>query len=435
MILLVGIAILPIAAAYIYSLSRSVLLGWISLLIVQLYDFTFGADVFSAGGLNLTIVDIVQACLLLAGIIRTIPRLRERNIGRRIALGYLAIFAFSLLRGIMAHGLSHAGNGSRLFVAFLIACLYFLTAPTDDESLRKFVHSFMYYGLALTFVALLASLGLRVGGLAWAHNDPDVETNSMGRLLPASCALSLAFCFFFSLAEARYRSSAKWFKWLPAVFLGLTVFLRHRSVWVVLLAGIASLLFVDRRLFRRVIPIAVLGLCFTAAYALISGSGVQKAATQISTGSTDDETWLFRLAMWQGLLGEKQTVSGVLLGKDLGGGYLIFNILQQRYMDFPPHNEYLTQYLSVGIGGVALILGFTIYPLRRFWKLSSTEVQSVEPSASAWVAVIIGIIVFSIPYQPTTDAYGLLAIANAIVFRLNSEQESPVLLVERTGDA
>jgi hypothetical protein len=35
--------------------------------------------------------------------------------------------------------------------------------------------------------------------------------------------------------------------------------------------------------------------------------------------------------------------------------------------------------------------------------------------------------VYSIPYQPETDAYALLAMANAMVFGLNMEKESPVI--------
>jgi O-antigen ligase len=139
--------------------------------------------------------------------------------------------------------------------------------------------------------------------------------------------------------------------------------------------------------------------------------------------------------MWQSRLGGTQTVSGTLFGKDLGGGYRVFNLRFRHFVNIPPHNEYVAQYLSVGIVGVALLLWFTIRPLKRFWKLSSTDMQVVEPSASAWVAVIIGIIAFSIPYQPMADAYGLLAIANAMVFRLDNEarekqQESSALVVE-----
>ena len=194
-----------------------------------------------------------------------------------------------------------------------------------------------------------------------------------------------------------------------------------------LAAGIASYFFVDRGLFRRLIPIAALAVFFAAAYALIAGIGIQSTAAQISSDSSNEGTLLFRMAMWESLLTESQTVPGVLFGKDLGGGYMQYSVMQHEYIDIPPHNEYLTQFLSVGIAGVVLILAFTIYPLKRFWKLSSTDMEAVEPSASAWVAIIIGIVVYSIPYQPETDAYALLAMANAIVFGLKRGQESPAI--------
>jgi hypothetical protein len=425
MILFVGIAILPPLLAYIYFLSRSVLLGWISILAVLFCDYTFGLDTYNAAGLHLNVVDIVQICLLFAGIIRTIPRLRERNAGRMIAIGYFVIFAFSLVRGIMNHGFAHAASGSRLFVGFLIACAYFLTAPVDPSSVRRYVNIYLCYGLGLTVVAFLAYAGLDVGGIAWARHDPVIMAMMQGRLLPSSAALALAFCFFFSLADSQYRNSAILFKWLPIVFLGLAVFLRARSVWVVLVGGIASFLFVDRRLFRRMIPVAVLALCFSAGYALLVLNNTQSAGAKFAESATSEQSWLFRLETWQGLLIDKeQTVSTVLLGKDLGGGYRVFYVLEGGFMDVAPHNEYVAQFLSLGLAGVALLLCFTIRPLRRFWKLSSTDLQAIEPSASAWVAVILGIMVFSVPYQPLVDAYALLGIANAMVFRLYREAKA-----------
>jgi hypothetical protein len=435
MILLVGIAIFPLLLVYIYCLSRSVLFGWISLLAVLFYDFSFGATIYVIGGLNITVVDIVEICLLVAGIARTIPRLSERSTGRRIAIAYLFFFAFSLARGIAAHGTSHAGNGSRIFVGFLIALLYFLTAPVDSHSVRMYIRAYLYYGLGLVLVACLAYGGLDVGAVAWEHHDPVRELMNQGRLLPGACALTLAFCFFYSLAESQYKKCTIVQKWLPAVFLGLAIFLRTRTVWIVLAAGSAPFLFVDRKLLRRLVPIASIAIFIILGYGLISGIAVKMVESQLAESAANKQTWLFRIAMWQSLLGGTQTVSGTLFGKDLGGGYRVFNLRFRHFVNIPPHNEYVAQYLSVGIVGVALLLWFTIRPLKRFWKLSSTDMQVVEPSASAWVAVIIGIIAFSIPYQPMADAYGLLAIANAMVFRLDNEarekqQESSALVVE-----
>jgi hypothetical protein len=88
-ILLVGIAIFPVLLVYIYFLSRNVLFGWISLLTIYFVEFSFGITQYNVAGINLDVVDIVQICLLLAGVIRTIPLLRERNTGRKIAMAYL----------------------------------------------------------------------------------------------------------------------------------------------------------------------------------------------------------------------------------------------------------------------------------------------------------------------------------------------------------
>lgn len=421
MILLIAVAIFPLLLVYIYFLSRSVFFGWISLLAVLFYDFSFGVTQYNFAGINLDVVDVVQICLLFAGFIRTIPRLRERNVGRRIAIAYLCIFAFSLVRGIAAHGIAHAGNGSRPFVGFLIASTYFLTAPVDSHSVQKYVRAYLYYGLGLVVVACLAYAGLDIGGVAWAHHDPIIVGEMEGRLLPSACALTLAFCFYFSLADSKHKNRAILQRWLPAGFLGLAVFLRTRTVWIVLAAGIASFLFLDRKLFRRVVPMAGIAIFIVLGFAFISGSAAKSVESQLAKSGTNEQTWLFRIGMWQALLSRQQTVSDVFLGKDLGGGYRVFNIVYGGFDNVVPHNEYVAQYLSFGLVGVVLLLCFTIHPLKRFWKLSSTDMQGVEPSASAWVAVIIGVVAFSIPYEPIADAYALLGIANAMVFRLDKE--------------
>ena len=325
MIILYAIAILPVLFVYIYYLSRNVLLGWISLLTVFLYDYSFGATAYSPAGFNFSVVDVVEISLLVAGIIRTIPRLRERDNGRKIAILYLGIFAFSLARGIITNGFVHAAAGSRLFVGMLTACTYFLTAPADSNSVRAYLQVYIYYGLALSFVAFLANAGVDIGMVAYLEkNGEDLEAlrdvQQGSRLLNVYCALALAFCFFLSLAYSRYRSNKVLFGWLSALFLGLAVFMRHRSVWVALAAGILSFLLVDRRLFRRLIPLAALAICFTAGYALLSGRGAQKIEAEFSEGASNENTWIWRLANWQAQLEKSQTAFSALFGLDLEAG-------------------------------------------------------------------------------------------------------------------
>ena len=421
MILLYGIAFLPLIGLCIYYLSRSVLLGWISLLALQLYIHTFGIDQFNVGRLHIDVLDLLEFCLLAAGIIRTVPRLRELNTARMFAAAYLGVFAFSLARGIIAHGLPPAGNESRLFVGLLIAFLYFLTAPVDSNSVRRYVRVLLYYGLGLVFVAFLAYAGLDVGLVAQGHHD-FAEEDVLGRLLPSDSALDLAFCFFFSLAESHHKRNAILSKWLPGVFLGLAVFLRTRTVWAVLAAGLIFLLLMDRGLVRRLLPVGAFALCFMAVYALLAGNTAQSVETQLSDSATNDNTWVWRVLGWQQLLEDEQpTATNLLLGKSLGGGYERFDPTSGRYIDYPPHSEYVTQFLNMGIAGVVLVLCLMIRPLWRFWRLSSTDMHAVEPSASAWAVVVIGIMLYGVTYDPSPEAYALLGIANAMVFRLDRD--------------
>jgi phage shock protein PspC (stress-responsive transcriptional regulator) len=192
--------------------------------------------------------------------------------------------------------------------------LYFLTAPVDPGAVKAYLHAYMYYGLGLIGVACLAFAGAPIGGVAWAHNDPVKLELMEGRVLPSHCALTLVFCFFFSLAESRYRNTTTFRKWLPAIFLGLAVFLRHRSVWAVIAVGIASFLFVDRKLVRRIVPITAIALFTIIGYALLSGAAVNLIRDQLSKSATNNETWLFRLGMWQALLGGEHTIVSTLLG-------------------------------------------------------------------------------------------------------------------------
>jgi hypothetical protein len=192
MILILGLALLGCFACYVWLLSRSVHLGWISILLVQLYEFSFGIKQVLAGGIHLDVVDVASMALLFAGIIRTLPRLGERNTARIIGLGFLLVFAVSVIRGAAVNGFITAANEARGFVPMIASVLYFLTAPADPRSIRKFIRLYFYYSLAFVVVAILAYGGLHVGGTAWLHAAAGDTDTIEDRLLPATAALGIA---------------------------------------------------------------------------------------------------------------------------------------------------------------------------------------------------------------------------------------------------
>jgi hypothetical protein len=427
MIVVLGLAVMAAVSFYIYALSRNVYLGWVSLLIVDLYNFTFGVSQSSFAGTNLDPIDVVCICLLIAGLLRTIPRFFQPNTARTVALAYFVIFAASLARGILTNGFKTAANESRGYVGFLIAALYFLTAPVDAASVQKYLKSYFYYGIGLIVVALLAYAGFHVGAEAWSHNaDVDAGSAIDGRLLPSAAGAALALCFFLSQAWVSYTSRALRFRWLPAVTLGLAVFLRHRTVWAMLAAGIACFAFVDNRLFRRLIPLTVIAAFVIGALSFLSRETVSVDEDTFSNSSSNEGTWRWRVESWTGLLyDEDQTPLTIAFGKSMGSGAWRFDSGSGTYINAPPHSEYVAQYLRVGVVGVGILLWSFIGPLKRLWLLSSKNKLALEPSASAWAVVLVGILVYGVAYGIETDSYALLGIASAMVVGQEAGDRDP----------
>jgi hypothetical protein len=426
---------------YVFLLSRNTFLGWLSILAVQLYEFSFGISQVVVGSIHLDAVDVVSMGLLFAGVIRTLPRMRERNTARIIGLGYLAIFAASLIRGFFENGIPPAANESRGFVPILAALLYFLTASTDSESLRKYVVSYLCYGGGFVVVALLAYAGFRVGGVAWLHSAEQITDTIENRLLPASAAFGLAICFILSLSFTIRREPGKLAYWLPAVYLGTAIFLRHRTVWVVLLGATASFVFTDRRLLRRLIPLAAFSLLIVAIFASIAsltsseGGGARDTAEDTSEefaySASEAGTWRWRVDVWASyLFGQDQSVGTVMFGRGLGAGYYSLNPEAGTWISAPPHSEYVAEYSRVGLIGVCFVVWLLIRTGLRFWAFARENTSEFEPSASTWVAVVVSAMVYGITYSVPLDVFALVGIACAVLAKRDAE--IPVQVEELT---
>jgi hypothetical protein len=348
------------------------------------------------------------------------------------------LFAVSLARGFGANGLLAAANESRVFVGSLVAALYFLTAPTDPASLRKYTLLYLYFGGALIAIAVLATLGFPVGMSAWANaNNAAID----GRYLPATGACALAVCGFLSLAWVTYYKQGLVNRLIPILFLSVAVYLRHRTVWVMILVGTIFLLPLDGKLFRRLMPAVLIA---TAAVALLAfyGSAIHGLAStsDFSRSATSSQTWEWRLNGWMTLLFEEQNPFTVAIGKGMGSGFWRIDPVSYQLVGVAPHSEYVTSFLRVGILGFLLVVSLALKPLRRLWRVAKTDTTAVFPSSSAWVVVVLIILVYGISYGIEPHVYALLGIANAINLGLqaprdefspdtNSEWESPAIPV------
>jgi hypothetical protein len=418
---ILGIAALVLVVLYVYFLSKRVDLGLMSLLCAELFDITFGSNSHVIGGIHLDPLDVVSICLLAAGVIRTLRTLKNINLTRLLAIGYLLLFGISFGRGLFSNGMMSAANESRDFVGVLVGTAYFLTAQTDDKSIRRYTFLYLSFGAALCLVAVLAAMGLPVGMASWASQDAAAVD---GRYLPATGAEAIAVCGFISLAWVSYYKRGFLNELIPILYFSVAVYLRHRTVWVMILAGTILLLPLDGKLFRRLVPAA---LIVAAAVALLAfyGSAAQGLAStsDFSRSATSSQTWQWRLNGWMALLFDEQSPLTVAIGKSMGSGFWRIDPVSYQFVGVAPHSEYVTSFLRVGLLGFLLVLSLALRPVRRLWRVAKIDTTAVFPSSSAWVVVVLITLVYGITYGIEPHAYALLGIANAINLGLQAPQE------------
>ena len=416
--LIIGIVGLLAVMGWTYLVYRRVDIGLISLLLGETYYIAFGLNATLLGGLHLTPPDLVVGTLLLAGIVRTVRISRTLNVDRVIILFCAAILFFSIARGLMDFGVTATGNEARAFTGLLAGLIYFATAPVDSEAIRRYVNCYLYFGFALCVIAGASAAGLPIGIMNWVGADLAAIN---GRYLPATGAAALAVCGFLSLAVLQYRKNSWVSRILPVMYLSLAIYLRHRTVWMMLLAGFAAMLIVDPRLFRRVLPFAGVAIAAVALIAIYgSDSRGIGGGAQFSDAMSNGQTFAWRVNGWKELLlDDEQNTLTVAVGKKMGSRFWRVDPVSYQIIDVAPHNEYIQDYLRIGVLGVLLVLALMLHIVRKLWLLAKYNQESIYPSASAWAIVVPALLVYGFTYSIPPHMYALLGIACSMTMGAN----------------
>jgi O-antigen ligase len=182
-----------------------------------------------------------------------------------------------------------------------------------------------------------------------------------------------------------------------------------------------TILFVDFKLVRRLIPLVALASVIAVALAVfIYGTG-SEASTQFEDSATNEGTWNWRVEAWQtSISDDTQTIPSIVFGQPMGSGYVRFDSSTGGYENLPPHSEYVGQYLRVGILGLPLFLAFLLRPLLRLYELQRKDPFAIFPSASVWCLITVGILVYGITYGYDASTIALVGVANAALLSLRS---------------
>jgi nitrogen fixation-related uncharacterized protein len=402
-------------STFVFYASRNVLFGLYCLLATSAFGFAFGSQQAVVGSLHLDPSDVVSIALITAGIIRFSRTIGSPGLFRILGLGFLAIFAFNLAKGMFSFGIVSASNEGRSYVGELLSLLYFATIPTDAVTIKKFTRAYLVFGLILVGTATLHYLGLNVGSSydELPIGSGDAEKN---RALPSAAAEAIALCFLISIGWITHRRSSRLFRYLPAVFGGMVVILQHRTVWVVLIICVTSLSFIDRTMLRRLIPVAVLTSFLALFLALWIYGTNSTASDQFEDSSTNLGTWGWRVDTWNSLVfDEDQTFLSVFVGKPIGTPILHYDAGQGIYEQLPPHSEYVLLYLRVGIVGLILFLIFLMRPIFLLRTEQIRRPDSLFPSPSTWCVVVIAVIVYGVTYGFDPSAVSLVGVATALL--------------------
>ena len=223
------------------------------------------------------------------------------------------------------------------------------------------------------------------------------------------------------------RASAVHFILLPALLMNIVV-LQHRSVWVATLVPMLLLLVLLRGVRRqsgRMPLVAAVASVLVVVAVLGSGvlSGVESSVAEqaVSATSTTSGTFVSRVEGWRALL-EQWSDSGpvgLLIGQPYGSGF-------ERYqggtwggtaVTYSPHNYFVSILLRTGLLGLSAFALLLWGLLRAGLVRSDTNARFGRPLVGAITA---SVLLYSIPYRPTTASGLLLGAALCYAYGLRA---------------
>ncbi|PWC84603.1 hypothetical protein TSH100_17290 [Azospirillum sp. TSH100] len=413
--------------------------GVVAVLAMSLLETQLGIDIgFQIMGYTVSSFDLVAMGLLIAAFFRIL--LAGRLTGTQglwlIILGYEGLCFVS---GVNSFGLQPAVSFYRQHLYVAAALSYSLTIPWTVERLERLVQIWL---IAATTLAVLAAGEWLLGGVIPRGADWTLGATyafDQVRVLPAASALILAQAGLAGLAVWSQIRATLAARTLSILLLLVSLSLFHRSVWVVALVGLGTLLASSRRWLIRLAPFLLLG-CIGLLLLWMLYQGMGDSLLTLAVQSAFEEPFSqesslgWRITGWTLLL-ERVYSSGwptILFGAGYGAGYdrqIGWTIVSQS-----PHNFYIAALLDTGLIGV----GLWVY---GFIRIAAGLLRRLPAMLDRWrpclVSLLTTIVVYDLPYNHLSEQgvlLGALAGAAAAGARARSSGPRTAGLVSRTPE-
>jgi hypothetical protein len=422
---LVGsVAVFAIALALVWFMlvsgSRHILCS-AYILIAFLFEIWMVKQPYVEVGLQLYPNDVMSLVVLASIVISSFSRPLPVNAAPTMVwLAFGAVMVGSLLQGLVYYGKA-AGTEVRDYFYFWAVGLYFLVTPWTREDLTRVARWYHWGGYALIGIALYRWIGLAVGFVPESLLL-EVGVTSVFRALPSHAAFYLAMAGLFHLLAWLRDAGTRWSAVHATVFLGLSVILQHRSVWIATAVAMLAVIVMERRKLGRRLPVLLaLGGVGLTAVGIAAALGwldefadaMVKSVVSVldSRSSVTDRVfgWGSLVEDWAG-----SSIGTLLLGFPYGHGWR--RVIDGRVIEFSPHNFYVDLLLRVGFIGVTLMLVATLMAMvHNFSRSAANEGEYLVRRGLA--VVLLANLVFYVPYSGTYMHGAITGLALGLMLR------------------
>jgi hypothetical protein len=366
------------------------------------------------------IVFVVLACSAVARLLRA-RRLTTAQ-WLLVALGVLVLL--SIARGFVLFGIPAAVNQGRRFLQFTAAALYFSTMEPRKELLDRIGHYWLFAAAALCAFALARWAG-SLAGLSGGFFGGDSVHNFLKAALPASAALVIAQGAWLAVPLLGDRSRSV-VRYLAPVFMVFVVLLQHRTVWVMMLAGILYLLFRERAVATRVLSGLAAAAVLFAGLMFTFFDDPELVTDALSSSAQSTSTFQWRIDGWVALVTSEgpDTLEEILIGQPFGTPW--DRVMPDgQVVEVSPHSFYVEPYIRVGaLGLTALLLMYALaYRGTLVIHRRGTKAPAIVTAAVLHTMVAAQLLYF-VTYSPVTAQAMLLGLAFSVATGQSSGVES-----------
>lgn len=395
-------------------------------LIILAYVYFFEGLLFTAGGINIYVLDPFLASLAVYLILYLLTKSKPLPNTGQVSFKFFLLFfvwgLFAVVRNLPQYRFSAIGESRTLLLPILF--YFFILFVYKSESRLT---GLLNWVVSLIFILPLIHLiwfYLLKGGQSFTavyELNEILFTQAQFRFLQAGESMMVA-----SVAVGMYlfgvAGKRRWRGWLLGMcglLLLIVLVTQIRSAWVALAIGLTLTPFVTRK-FPTLILLAASAAVLLAIIAMLffnlqNNSFVTSItnSARFLKDSSADETGNLRLFIWQ--QGWIQAMEHPIIGSGLGGYNQ--NVNQNGLtLNIPWHNGYLTLLIKFGALGTLFLLtglGIWLIEMARFFRSESDRYYRLLGGSIAISVIMFA--VFAFFYDFTIPFWVLLAFGTVLV--------------------